>query len=106
MDNLSWGFGGSFVWLVHWLGLLNSAGVITSWLASWSAVGRSLVVVWVIHLGVLVGIVHLSVHVLVVVVDLLGSLSSLLADVRALGVASRIALAGWLLLVVLLLIMW
>ena len=97
MDNLSWGFGSSFVWLVHWLGLLNSAGVITSWLTSWSAVGRSLVVVWVIHLGVLVGIVHLGVGVLVVY-NLLSSLSSLLADVRALGVASRVALAGWLLL--------
>ena len=98
MDNLSWGFGGSFVWLVHWLRLLNSAGVITSWLTSWSAVGRSLIVVWVIHLGVLVGIVHLRVHVLVVIVDLLGSLSSLLADIRALGVTGRVALTSWLLL--------
>lgn len=150
---LSWGFSGSVVWLVHWLRLLASAGVVTSWLASWSAVVGSLVVVivvwivhwssggllnlvcwlgllvhwlrllgsagvvagwlaswgtvgvlvgvgvvWVVHLGVgvLVGVVHLG--VLVLIVDLLGSLSSLLADIRALGVTGRIALVGWLLL--------
>ena len=90
MDDLSWGFSGGVVWLVHWLSLLGSARVVTSWLASWSAVGRSLVVVWVIHLGV---------GVLVGVVDnLLGSLGGLLADIRALGVAGRIALVSWLLL--------
>lgn len=75
------------------------AGVVTSWLASWSAVGVlvGVGIVWVVHLGVgVLVVVHLV--VLVVVVDLLSSLGGLLADIRALGVAGRVALVGWLLL--------
>lgn len=79
--------------MVHWLSLLGSAGVVAGWLASWSAVSVlvGVGIVWVVHLSV-----GVLVHVLVV--DLLGSLSSLLADIRALSVASWLALVGLLLL--------